>query len=54
MLERLKGIAVIEFQHNDVVRHELVSRITRAYDERDSNQSELSLPAAPLRKRGLR
>jgi phosphate starvation-inducible PhoH-like protein len=54
VLEHVKGIAITQFTHNDVVRHELVSRITRAYDQRDTHQSELSLGPAPLRKRSLR
>jgi phosphate starvation-inducible PhoH-like protein len=31
----IDGIAVIEFNETDVVRHALVSRIVRAYDQRD-------------------
>ncbi len=35
VLEGLKGIEVVRFSEADVVRHELVSRIVQAYDERD-------------------
>ena len=31
----VEGIAVVEFNETDVVRHALVSRIVRAYDQRD-------------------
>ncbi len=51
VLEGMAGTAVIQFSHGDVVRHELVSRITRAYDKRDGRQAELNLGAAPARKR---
>ena len=32
-LEGVKGIAVVRLEYCDVVRHELVSRIIRAYDK---------------------
>jgi phosphate starvation-inducible protein PhoH and related proteins len=34
-LDGVDGIAVIEFNETDVVRHALVARIVRAYDQRD-------------------
>ncbi len=34
-LEGVEGVAKIEFTETDVVRHPLVSRIVRAYDQRD-------------------
>jgi phosphate starvation-inducible protein PhoH and related proteins len=34
-LEGVDGIAVIEFSDTDVVRHALVARIVRAYDQRE-------------------
>jgi phosphate starvation-inducible PhoH-like protein len=34
-LHDVEGVAVIEFDETDVVRHALVSRIVRAYDQRD-------------------
>ncbi len=39
VLEGLSDIEVIRFNEADVVRHDLVSRIVRAYDERDSQIS---------------
>ncbi|KAA5605052.1 phosphate starvation-inducible protein PhoH [Roseospira marina] len=34
-LEGLESVAVCSFTHRDVVRHDLVTRIVKAYDERD-------------------
>ena len=33
ILKELKEIKIIEFDHNDVVRHPLVSKIIRAYQK---------------------
>jgi phosphate starvation-inducible PhoH-like protein len=35
ILANMPGLARIEFTHADVVRHELVTRIVRAYDEEE-------------------
>lgn len=35
VLEGIKGIEVVHFNEADVVRHEMVSRIVQAYDQRD-------------------
>lgn len=35
VLEGIKGIEVVHFSEVDVVRHEMVSRIVQAYDQRD-------------------
>ena len=37
-LRGVEGITVVEFNETDVVRHPLVSRIVRAYDQRDSKR----------------
>ena len=34
LLEHLKEISVVDFDHNDVVRHPLVSKIVKAYSEK--------------------
>lgn len=34
-LEGVDGIAVVHFDHHDVVRHDMVTRIVRAYEARD-------------------
>jgi phosphate starvation-inducible PhoH-like protein len=52
ILEGMPGVHFIHFGHADVVRHELVARIARAYDERDGRQAELNLLPAAQRKRG--
>ena len=39
-LEGVEGVAVVEFTDADVVRHPLVSRIVRAYDQRDRRLGE--------------
>jgi len=52
ILEGIEGVAFIHFGHADVVRHEMVARIARAYDERDGRQAEFNLiPAAKKRGR---
>lgn len=33
VLEGVKGVAIVRLEYCDVVRHELVSRIIRAYDK---------------------
>ena len=35
ILRDLKEIKIIEFDHNDVVRHPLVSKIVKAYSKND-------------------
>jgi phosphate starvation-inducible PhoH-like protein len=51
ILDGIEGVAFIHFGHADVVRHEMVARIARAYDERDGRQAELNLIPA-VKKRG--
>jgi phosphate starvation-inducible PhoH-like protein len=36
ILGHVEMIRMIEFSHADVVRHPMVTRVVRAYDERDS------------------
>ena len=38
-LERVEGVAAVQLSTEDVVRHELVSRIVSAYDAADSRTS---------------
>ena len=49
VLKGVEGISFVHFDESDVVRHSLVQRIIRAYDERkarvDANQLSLSLEA---------
>jgi phosphate starvation-inducible PhoH-like protein len=54
VLDGMQGVGFIHFTHADVVRHELVARIARAYDERQGSQSELPLDAILGRERGRR
>ena len=37
ILKNLKEIKIIEFDHNDVVRHPLVSKIIRAYQKKSTD-----------------
>jgi len=39
ILNNIKEIKIIEFDHNDVVRHPLVSKIIKAYQKKDNDQS---------------
>jgi len=43
ILSGMPGVGFVHFSHDDVVRHELVSRIVQAYDARDGAQAELAL-----------
>ena len=40
LLKNLKEIKIIEFDHNDVVRHPLVSKIIRAYQTRSTDDQD--------------
>jgi phosphate starvation-inducible protein PhoH and related proteins len=46
LLEGLEGIGFCTFTDVDVVRHPLVARIVRAYDERDARRSHAARPRA--------
>ena len=37
ILKHLNEIKIIEFDHNDVVRHPLVSKIVKAYSDKNSD-----------------
>ena len=37
LLKHLKEISVIDFDHHDVVRHPLVSKIVKAYSDKSEN-----------------
>lgn len=49
LLEGVEGIAVVSFSEDDVVRHPLVTRVVRAYAQRDAG---LALGAATPKERG--
>ena len=38
ILKDIKGIRIIEFDHTDVVRHPLVSKIIQAYNKKSSDE----------------
>ena len=40
ILKDLKEIKVVEFDHNDVVRHPLVSKIIRAYQKKSTDDKD--------------
>ena len=40
ILKNLKEIKIIEFDHNDVVRHPLVSKIIRAYQTKSTDDKD--------------
>ena len=47
ILGRVKGLAFVYFDESDVVRHQLVQRIIRAYDEHKERQGESKAADAP-------
>ena len=50
VLKRVEGLAFVHFDESDVVRHHLVQRIIRAYDEHKSKVAEQqTLPLADIR-----
>jgi phosphate starvation-inducible PhoH-like protein len=46
ILRGIPGIAMIEFDRRDIVRHRLVQRIVEAYDKFDATRREES-PTSP-------
>lgn len=47
ILNQVEGIGVIYFDERDVVRHQLVQRIVRAYQQHDQQTAERQLPLLP-------
>ena len=47
ILRGVEGIAFVDFDENDVVRHELVARIVRAYDRHEKARDEQPRKAQP-------
>ncbi len=47
ILKSVDGLAFVYFDESDVVRHHLVQRIIRAYDERKARAAEAAAPAKP-------
>ena len=43
IVDGMEGVGFAHFGHDDVVRHDLVSRIVRAYDAKDRSQGRLDL-----------
>ena len=43
LLKHLKEISVIDFDHHDVVRHPLVSKIVKAYSDKSENDKSWGL-----------
>ncbi len=48
---KIEGIAFVYFNERDVVRHNLVQQIIKAYDERGANQSARTAGSAPAEER---
>jgi phosphate starvation-inducible PhoH-like protein len=38
ILDGIEGVSIIRFDENDIVRHKLVRRIVRAYEEEEKNR----------------
>lgn len=51
VLDGVKGIARIEFNKSDIVRHKLVQRIVEAYEKEDKRNSEKKISASATRIR---
>ena len=43
LLRHLNEISVVDFDHTDVVRHPLVSKIVKAYSDNNNNDLKLKL-----------
>jgi phosphate starvation-inducible PhoH-like protein len=43
ILTEIEGISIIKFDERDIVRHRLVKRIVRAYEQEENN------PPSPLK-----
>ena len=53
MVGKIEGISFVYFDERDVVRHSLVQRIIRAYDEYTVDHSGASSPGRPARTAGV-
>jgi phosphate starvation-inducible protein PhoH and related proteins len=47
ILRNVEGLTFIHFDESDVVRHHLVQRIIRAYDEHKNHLAEQQIPLLP-------
>ncbi|MBQ4288202.1 MAG: PhoH family protein [Bacteroidales bacterium] len=47
LLQNLKGVAVVSFRNEDIVRHPLVTKIVKAFDEFTAEGSRPSAPVDP-------
>src|SRR6476660_8316006 len=52
ILKDVNGLAFVHFDESDVVRHHLVQRIIRAYDEHKTRLAEEQIPLLPESKAG--
>ena len=52
VLKKVEGLAFVHFDEGDVVRHHLVQRIIRAYDERKSHVAEEQMSLLDMRVPG--
>ena len=52
ILRGVKGIGIIEYEKKDIVRHPLVQRIVDAYEKREKEVEEVSLPSPPPQGEG--
>ncbi|MCI5044494.1 MAG: PhoH family protein [Aquisalinus sp.] len=50
LLSKVKGVEVVRFQPEDVVRHELVARVVKAYEARDKSRRQQVIAAASDKK----
>jgi phosphate starvation-inducible PhoH-like protein len=53
VLDGVQGVAVVKFSDVDVVRHSLVTRIVRAYNEKDKAAAAFHLPQRPEKSRSV-
>jgi phosphate starvation-inducible PhoH-like protein len=43
ILANIEGISIIKFDERDIVRHKLVKRIVRAYENEDNEAEKLKI-----------
>jgi phosphate starvation-inducible protein PhoH and related proteins len=54
ILGGIEGVSVIKFDERDIVRHKLVKKIIKAYEQEENGTNDLSVPANPRSGQALK
>lgn len=50
VLQGIKGIATVEFNKKDIVRHQLVQHIVEAYEKSEAKEEREAFPDSPKKE----